>query len=870
MFLAPPFEGEAYDEPNFDSKYNSFLAAEHEYVEGDVDGEVLEEDDVNTSDFDSFAERPEDQDDHLPASGCEAEALALEQTGTLDLSIQGTRVSLPANLRIRKANPDLYDGTPSPPVVPDDQVEEEAAMILQAALRGRNERCTDTLCLPHSEVAVVEAENVGTGRTPEKDPDQEQRQQAATKIQAVYKGHSSRKMLKSQHQAATKVQAAYRGHRARTEVKKQHEAATKLQSLYRGYRTRSSLLWEKNDTQKEEHKHEETEIPENIEETENSENVEETEVPENIETYPANTQERQAATKIQSVYRGYRTRNHIKARHQAATKVQALYRGHRTRAQFARQQQAVTRIQALVRGHKVRSDLRVAHLSATKIQSVFRGHKTRSDLKKHHTAAIKIQSSFRGHLTRQKLLEEKKNQVQPATKIQAVFRGYRTRKQLASTRAHQDANATKIQAAYRGHITRKHLQEQKEEEKEKEAEKSKVEAEKQEAEKRETEKREAEKREAEDHERKRQQQEQQALQASAATDIQRVYRGHKARKVIKTSNQAATKVQAVYRGYRTRSWHQRQVASATKIQATYRGHAIRTELNKKRHAATKIQACWRGHSTRKMYPREHIEQGTTQVDDSAIVTKEQSQATQNEEIEDISQPLESLTPHTTQASEQTTEVIEDHSEPVYAPSPPLPQSVEIVEESILESPVEPTPVVSSQESPVVTNLPTRKRTLQPIKNTPDTLSVKKLSLSLTRKHDNRKSPSGSVQEFEQLEKSVDKNVVLSPGSATSDFASCKKTPPNKIEEVTPPAPRRRGSAESTVSEKCEEAASHHSSPRRRVSSSESSTSHAHNGIDITAVSNTPSDSQLSTKPSPTRVFFILGNYLICFRFQDQL
>lgn len=79
--------------------------------------------------------------------------------------------------------------------------------------------------------------------------------EAATKIQAGFRGHKARKEvvqkkqeIKESHEAATKIQAGFKGHKARKEVnakKKQlneeNEAATKIQAGFRGHKARKDM-----------------------------------------------------------------------------------------------------------------------------------------------------------------------------------------------------------------------------------------------------------------------------------------------------------------------------------------------------------------------------------------------------------------------------------------------------------------------------------------------------------------------------------------------------------------------------------------------------------------------------------------------------
>ena len=132
----------------------------------------------------------------------------------------------------------------------------------------------------------------------------------------------------------------------------------------------------------------------------------------------------EAATKIQSVYRGHVTRKAEAEAKAAATKIQSVYRGHVTRNAEAEAKAASTKIQSVYRGHVARNAEAEAKAAATMIQSVYRGHVTRNAEAEATVAATRIQSVYRGHVTRKAEAEAKA----AATRIQSVYRGHVTRK----------------------------------------------------------------------------------------------------------------------------------------------------------------------------------------------------------------------------------------------------------------------------------------------------------------------------------------------------------------------------------------------------------------------------------------------------------
>ena len=255
----------------------------------------------------------------------------------------------------------------------------------------------------------------------------EELDKAATKIQCTFRGHRARQeALKrlapeqlevekpqdssgevtesfggksyggTEHSAAARIQAGYRGYNTRKELKVRHEAATRIQAGYRGYTVRRGLkenCFGKPDLER-------------IEEEDTSE-------PNDGKDLERSEEEQTAAIKIQSAFRGHRTREALQNAKEdkvpaeegkdstaeevvaaandmhpdeAATKIQSSYRGYYTRKQLGEKQEAATKIQACYKGHRVRKLRRTQSEAAVKIQSYYRGYKTREQLKKRQSA----------------------------------------------------------------------------------------------------------------------------------------------------------------------------------------------------------------------------------------------------------------------------------------------------------------------------------------------------------------------------------------------------------------------------------------------------------------------------------------------------
>lgn len=144
--------------------------------------------------------------------------------------------------------------------------EDEAATKIQAGFRGHKTRQDLKKQKENQQVKDAKKSSVNTGKTaPKGGPQMSEEDKAATKIQAGFRGHKTRKEIaqkkdegdKELNQAATKIQANYRGHKTRKELKKsqppkenkttskfsneEEKAATKIQAGFRGHQTRKQL-----------------------------------------------------------------------------------------------------------------------------------------------------------------------------------------------------------------------------------------------------------------------------------------------------------------------------------------------------------------------------------------------------------------------------------------------------------------------------------------------------------------------------------------------------------------------------------------------------------------------------------------------------
>ncbi|KAK3611527.1 hypothetical protein CHS0354_016462 [Potamilus streckersoni] len=251
-------------------------------------------------------------------------------------------------------------------------------------------------------------------------------------------------------------------------LKKEEEAATKIQAHFKGYKARQEYQVIKTE-QKQQQRQQQQQQKQKQEDDQRkqSQKNKKPSMDENI-----------AATKIQAGFRGYKTRKEINEKKQvrdeksnkerdetgreenlAATHIQAGYRGYKTRKEIKAQKASMSKTDTKKDSKKKMSD----EEAATKIQAGYRGHKVRQNLKNSKSSTH----------ARPKVTEPKQgmDEQKAATRIQAGFRGYKTRKDMKTKKADQEPSpnrlqgkkygereekaAVQIQAGYRGYKARK-------------------------------------------------------------------------------------------------------------------------------------------------------------------------------------------------------------------------------------------------------------------------------------------------------------------------------------------------------------------------------------------------------------------------------
>ncbi|KAL5014880.1 hypothetical protein ScPMuIL_009150 [Solemya velum] len=341
------------------------------------------------------------------------------------------------------------------------------------------------------------------------------------------RAHDRAEEKRLENEAATKIQAGYRGHKARGEVKllkderdarqeqkedtlvddvglsaeeqqqqneKENAAATKIQANYRGYKTRK-------DIGKQQVRGDDTEF-------------EQVYSPTPTESDYASSKEVRAATTIQSGYRGHQARKEVsKLRGESAQGEEGQSPNVTEEADEMTEEEAAATIEAGFKGYQAREEIR--HMkeekrrdnAAVKIQANYRGYKTRKDLSQTlgTPESLDVDLNLNGqspepidddnvnvnHQSPEPLdVDENLNRQSPeqldddssnpihaptqqehdaATKIQANYKGYSTRKKLKAEQVRQVTKsrvkssrslaATRVQACFRGYQTRNKIKE---------------------------------------------------------------------------------------------------------------------------------------------------------------------------------------------------------------------------------------------------------------------------------------------------------------------------------------------------------------------------------------------------------------------------
>ncbi|XP_071342367.1 abnormal spindle-like microcephaly-associated protein [Trachinotus anak] len=458
-----------------------------------------------------------------------------------------------------------------------------AALVVQANWRGRADR--KRIENWHQCATLIQAHY----RRHKAQAEYRSKKAAAVVIQCHYRanvaGKEMRKAYLSKRAACVTLQAGLRGMRVRRELKKKHCAATVIQSSVRMFLCRKQYLLLQSAAiiiqsryralllcraQQNEYR-----------------------------------EQKQAAIKIQAVYRGFRVREGLKKKHNAARAIQAQFRMHRMRMAYLATKCAAIIIQERYRAKMLRDQqlqkYKTMKSAAIVIQAAYRGHCARRKVAEMHRAATVIQRKFLTIQDRKKFLAIKaaalacqqryravtaarKDRLEYLSKyravlcLQAAYRGYEVRKQLRI----QHRAAVTIQSHFRKHQQRIYyrrlcwaasvVQARYRANKE-----------------------------------MREKMHDLSAKRNAAVVLQAAFRGMKCRRIIKQSHHAASVIQRAYKAYFERRQYLTLKSSVLTIQRRYRATVAAKEQRERyqrmRRAAVVFQAMYRGRQVRKEVAR---------------------------------------------------------------------------------------------------------------------------------------------------------------------------------------------------------------------------------------------------------------------------
>ncbi|XP_061595024.1 abnormal spindle-like microcephaly-associated protein [Cololabis saira] len=432
-----------------------------------------------------------------------------------------------------------------------------AALVLQAAWRGRAAR--KTVETWHQGATLIQAHY----RRYKLQTEYRSKRAAAVVLQHHYRASAAaredREAYLHKKAACVALQAAFRGRKVRTELQKKHQAATLLQSKVRMFvcRRRYLLLQSAAVTIQQRYRalvlcrgrqHQFREL-------------------------------RQAAVKLQAVFRGLRVRRDLKRRTDAATAIQAQFRMYKVRMSYLATKCAAVIVQERYRANKLR-ELQTQRYGAMKraavlLQAAYRGHVARRRLAETHRAAAVIQRKFLSVAARRRFLAVKAAALVCQRRYRALTLARKHRRDyLARRRA-----AVCLQAAYRGHAVRKQLQVRHTAAVAIQAHFRSY-------------------RQRARYQRWKQQQ-------RAAVVLQSCFRGFSVRRQLTRRRRAAASIQRWFRASVSRDVQRREFLrvrrAAVVVQAAYRGKVTRESLKKQHRAATVVQAAFRRRAAQKKY-----------------------------------------------------------------------------------------------------------------------------------------------------------------------------------------------------------------------------------------------------------------------------
>ncbi|XP_066453294.1 abnormal spindle-like microcephaly-associated protein isoform X2 [Eleutherodactylus coqui] len=257
------------------------------------------------------------------------------------------------------------------------------------------------------------------------------------KLQALWRGRKVRREFAKLHRAASLIQSYYKMHVCQTKYKTLKRSAERIQSRYRAYlslkRQRSRYLKMKIATIVLQAAYRGWKARKNVWDL------------------------HKAACTIQTFYLSYTIRKRYLKIRKSATTIQRWYRNtiaaRMQREEYVHLRKNVIKLQSIYRGVKTRQRVIQMHKSATLIQSVFKMHKQRVEYQKWRQAAVVIQQHYRAVLQGRMLQSQYMNLKEAACTIQAAWRGRSLRKRIGC----MHGAATLIQSQYRMFRQQRHF-----------------------------------------------------------------------------------------------------------------------------------------------------------------------------------------------------------------------------------------------------------------------------------------------------------------------------------------------------------------------------------------------------------------------------
>ncbi|VDI49418.1 abnormal spindle-like microcephaly-associated protein [Mytilus galloprovincialis] len=255
---------------------------------------------------------------------------------------------------------------------------------------------------------------------------------AAMTLQASYKGWKVRKGIVQQHQKAKTIQSAFRGYIQQKNYQRLKKAAVLCQNVYRthvlGSYARKEFINLKNAIIFIQARYRGLKVRQEM------------------------RMKNEAATKIQSVYRGYIQYGQFTSLKKAVLSCQKIYRNHRIGAKhrkaFLLTKGSTITLQAFIRGWKVRQEMRMKNEAATKIQSVYRGYIQYGQFTCLKESVISCQKIYRNCIKGAKMRKEFLLTKGAIITLQAFIRGWKVRKNVKR----QFQASVVIQSAFRRYI----------------------------------------------------------------------------------------------------------------------------------------------------------------------------------------------------------------------------------------------------------------------------------------------------------------------------------------------------------------------------------------------------------------------------------